>query len=999
MRTPDLEIKVYINQRQAMQALKALRKEMRNVNAANKTSATATKKTTRATDGYRRAIKRTRQEQFKFRIVTAATRRTIGAIRNELLLISFTLALVATGFTRFVGSFTGAFAELQKATRGLEAVAGAMGQIPAQAAAAAQGVVAMTGGLVNIAQASLAMKQGLVMGGTIQETTDLIMALADSAVYNAQGMYTAGEAITVTMQGIKNFMSVTADAAGVTKNLSVMLKEWERQTGRSAEALGDFEKYGILFKAFQKEASVFRGNLEQFLKTFAGLTQKLKTEFKMLQAELGAKMIPAVMKLYAGVSQMIAAVREHNQLWTNFIGLAIESTLRDIGDALGFVARNLVLVQSAMEAIAVLIGYGLAAKLAKGIWGVVQNLRLWHTYGVAAAATSGQLLHKSGALGKAIMFLGRALGMVKVGFLGTLSGIGLMAFAVTDLISTLRRAIPLVREVREERRLEREEQERAERTRLIGAGPPRAMDYMGAGGGLDAWKRDKAAYDEAMLLHLRATREAESEHISGLLGGGGIPASIALAESQRAAMEGHLRSINKVVPALSEFGSAAGRTSGKLNSLRDALVKLNNQISEGKRADLAQRLKDLSKATRESLGFAGIGPHTFAAVRKVFEDEFKWRKNNWRDLRLTEEEELGLSLQMFQTFAKEIERQSKQMAPFLSPGEAYGAWVDMVGQMAEFADTLRSDASPAMSAFLDSWLAGLMKVEGLIRDIKERQDSITEPLGPSEPPIPIGHTIPIGDAAMGDTGKLTGTLGWLEDVGYGLPDMGAYTESWTESWAYMRDSAVSIVDEMTHNMTSIFEAFWTNKISLDEAGWLATESAMRAGAAGALEVVSEAMTAELRALAKGYAVKGAAKIAESIWPPNPAALASGLGLLAAATAAGGAAGLVSGIMRGGATAIRTRGQESFEHYMPESDQDRRRRSQREGGADRTRFGAVSARQESVDVTISISISGDTVIVGPGGIEEAGKAMEETIHGIVQAGITSNRYDFGRMANR
>src|SRR3990167_8014899 len=125
--------------------------------------------------------------------------------------------------TDFFGSSIKAANQYQSAMLGLSTVSAAFGQSATQATEAARSLA--SDGLLTVNEAGTALKNLVATGFSLPEAIKLMKNFKDIAAFNRQGTLEFGEAIVGATIGIKNGNSILVDNIGLTKNLSVILKE------------------------------------------------------------------------------------------------------------------------------------------------------------------------------------------------------------------------------------------------------------------------------------------------------------------------------------------------------------------------------------------------------------------------------------------------------------------------------------------------------------------------------------------------------------------------------------------------------------------------------------------------------------------------------------------------------------------------------------------------------------------------------------------------------
>ena len=240
----------------------------------------ATKKNEFATNSLRQRVDTTGSTTF------ARFRRNIGALRNQILLLTF-----ATASLRF--AFNNAFESanrLEASLKGLGAVATNTGFSFKEAEAAAVGMSAK--GLLSIEDAAAGLKNLLSAGFGLPEATQMMNTLTDAASFNRQGTLALGQAVVGATQGIKNQNSIMVDNAGITKNLSIMYKEFAAANGLTAGSLDEAQKRQAIFNGILREGTIFAGDSTKVLNTMSGALTKLGVDSTMASAAIGELVTP-----------------------------------------------------------------------------------------------------------------------------------------------------------------------------------------------------------------------------------------------------------------------------------------------------------------------------------------------------------------------------------------------------------------------------------------------------------------------------------------------------------------------------------------------------------------------------------------------------------------------------------------------------------------------------------------------------------------------------------
>ena len=218
-------------------------------------------------------------------------RRSLGALRNQLLVIAFATRGLRIAFNK---AFT-ASQQMESALRGLGSVASNTGAGMLAAKESAKQLA--KSGLLSVSEAAAGLKNLLSAGFGLPQATKMMNTLTDSAAFNRQGTLALGEAIVGATQGIKNQNSIMVDNAGITKNLSVMYKEYATSIGTTMGKLGEGGKRQAIFNGLMKEGAIFAGDASKVLNTMVGTLAKYKVVVFNAAAAAGDILRPAMQEL------------------------------------------------------------------------------------------------------------------------------------------------------------------------------------------------------------------------------------------------------------------------------------------------------------------------------------------------------------------------------------------------------------------------------------------------------------------------------------------------------------------------------------------------------------------------------------------------------------------------------------------------------------------------------------------------------------------------------
>ena len=177
--------------------------------------------------------------------------------------------------------------ERQNALAGLQSASVFKGISPEEVQKAVTGLRLVKAGILDISSASTAMKNLLSSNFTLQQSVDILERFSDSAAFGKQAALDYNEAISRATEGIKNQNSNLVDNVGLTKNLSVILKE----RGFELQDLTDKQKSHnallALYSGIMTETAGQVGDADVLTKNYTGSVASLNTAYSNLLAVLG----------------------------------------------------------------------------------------------------------------------------------------------------------------------------------------------------------------------------------------------------------------------------------------------------------------------------------------------------------------------------------------------------------------------------------------------------------------------------------------------------------------------------------------------------------------------------------------------------------------------------------------------------------------------------------------------------------------------------------------
>ena len=214
------------------------------------------------------------------------------------------IGVVAGGFGYVLKETTDASNELNNSLIGLNSVARAFNQDTDKAKKAA--IELAQDGLMSVSEAATGLKNLLASKFSLPEAITLMNAFKDSSAFNRQASLGFGQAIMGATEGIKNQNSILVDNAGITKNLSLILKEAGYSQQDLQNVTSDSGVRLALYNGILKEASIFQGDAARAADTLAGKQAALSTQVFNLKAAIGQQLTPVMTELVNKTSEVIA---------------------------------------------------------------------------------------------------------------------------------------------------------------------------------------------------------------------------------------------------------------------------------------------------------------------------------------------------------------------------------------------------------------------------------------------------------------------------------------------------------------------------------------------------------------------------------------------------------------------------------------------------------------------------------------------------------------------
>lgn len=185
-----------------------------------------------------------------------------------------------------IGSAIAASQKYTNAFMGLRSISAAFGH---DLNATKQAAIELSSdGLMTVTESAEGLKNLLATRFELPQAINLMKAFKDSAAFGRQGMLELGQAVVGATQGIKNQMSQMVDNSGVTKNLTLILKENGFSVNDLARVTTDARVRLALYNGIMKETAAQTGDATRLSQTYTGQISKLNTSWTTLLATYGS---------------------------------------------------------------------------------------------------------------------------------------------------------------------------------------------------------------------------------------------------------------------------------------------------------------------------------------------------------------------------------------------------------------------------------------------------------------------------------------------------------------------------------------------------------------------------------------------------------------------------------------------------------------------------------------------------------------------------------------
>lgn len=246
---------------------------------------------------------------------TGSVTKMAGAVAVGQAAYSAFTQIIRVG-TSFLQDSVRAANQYQNALLGLGAIARAFGHDQDAATEAAKRLA--SDGLLTVRDSATGLKNLLASGFNLEESITLMERFKDTASFNRQAALSFGDAVRSATEGIKNGNSILVDNAGVTKNLSIILKEAGKSQQDVMNVQSDASVRQALYNGLLRETAPMLGNAAQLSETYAGAQARASAQVEIFKQNLGTVVQLVTGSLLQGFSSLIG----NNQQLITSLGAA-----------------------------------------------------------------------------------------------------------------------------------------------------------------------------------------------------------------------------------------------------------------------------------------------------------------------------------------------------------------------------------------------------------------------------------------------------------------------------------------------------------------------------------------------------------------------------------------------------------------------------------------------------------------------------------------------------
>ncbi len=196
--------------------------------------------------------------------------------------------------------------EFENAMIGVRSIVDGQGRSFSQAKKFIQDYI--SDGLVPATYAANAYKNLAMRGYDDKQIEQTMIALKNSAAFGRQASLSMGEAIQRATEGLKNENSILVDNAGVTKNVSMMWKDYAKSIGVGVDSLTKQQRIQAEVLGIMEETRFQMGDAAKVAGLYSGQVMQLSFNFNNLKIAVGNALIPIAQAVLPSINAILVAL-------------------------------------------------------------------------------------------------------------------------------------------------------------------------------------------------------------------------------------------------------------------------------------------------------------------------------------------------------------------------------------------------------------------------------------------------------------------------------------------------------------------------------------------------------------------------------------------------------------------------------------------------------------------------------------------------------------------
>lgn len=257
------------------------------------------------------AARKAAEEHRKHAEALAQKQQALSDMRQGLMQIGAAASAMAYAIKSAADEAIEAFKAQEQAMRGLEAISTkTIGSFSGAKEAAEE---LASDGLMTLTESSKALQAALATGFNLDQAKELIQISKDAAAFNRQQNFGLGEAVVRTLEGVKMGLSNVADAVGITRNLSDILREQGKSEQDVMNIQSDASVRQALLNGWRKEGAIYAGNAAKAAELLAGSEAKAASATFTMRAAVGEALAPALQSAHGAMLPLARSITAWTQ--------------------------------------------------------------------------------------------------------------------------------------------------------------------------------------------------------------------------------------------------------------------------------------------------------------------------------------------------------------------------------------------------------------------------------------------------------------------------------------------------------------------------------------------------------------------------------------------------------------------------------------------------------------------------------------------------------------